>query len=214
MQIDPSKLDITERYKLQIGAIVPRPIAWVSTRSESDVSNIAPFSFFSGIASEPYSLLFCPANKPDGSEKDTLVNASETGEFVVNIVTEAQAAAMSATAEDLPEGESEFDFAGLIEAPSSVVKAPRVAGSPVSFECRTREIVRLAPGQPNGGNVVIGEIVLVHIDDAIIDERLRIDPTKLAAVGRMAGLTYCSTRHRTDIPFGAKALEMETPGFT
>ncbi len=214
MQIDPAKLDITERYKLQIGAIVPRPIAWVSTRSESGVSNLAPFSFFSGIASEPYSLLFCPSNKPDGTEKDTLRNASATGEFVVNIVTEAQAQQMSATAENLPDGESEFDFAGLIEAPSAVVKPPRVAGAPVSFECRTREIVRLAPGMPNGGNVVIGEIVQVHVDDAIIDERRRIDPERLAAVGRMAGLTYCSTRQRVDIPFGAKALDAPAPSFT
>ena len=214
MQIDPAKLDITERYKLQIGAIVPRPIAWVSTKSEAGVSNLAPFSFFSGIASEPYSLLFCPSNKPDGSEKDTLANASATGEFVVNIVTEAQALQMSATAENLPDGESEFDFAGLIEAPSVVVKPPKVAGAPVSFECRTREIVRLAPGMPNGGNVVIGEIVQVHVDDAIIDDRYRIDPAKLAAVGRMAGLTYCPTRQRVDIPFGAKALDAPAPSFT
>ena len=214
MQINPANLDIAERYKFQIGAITPRPIAWVSTRSEAGVNNLAPFSFFSGVSSEPYTLLFCPSNKPDGTEKDTLINASATGEFVVNIVTEAQAPAMSATAENLPDDRSEFEYAGLIEAPSSIVQPPRVAGAPVSFECRTREIVRLAPGAPSGGNIVIGEIVLVHVDDAIIDERHRIDPAKLAAVGRMAGLTYCSTRHRVDIPFGAKALDAPAPEFT
>jgi len=213
MQIDPANLEITERYKLQIGAIVPRPIAWVSTRSESGVDNLAPFSFFSGIASEPYSLLLCPSNKPDGSEKDTLANASATGEFVVNIVTESQASLMSATAEALPGGQSEFDLASVERTPGVVVAPPRVTGAPVSFECRVLEIIRLAPCKPNGGNVLIGEIVLVHVDDEIIDERHRIDPAKLAAIGRMAGLTYCSTRHRTDIPFGAKALEAPAPEF-
>lgn len=214
MQIDPTQLDLTQRYKLQIGAIVPRPIAWVSTRSDSGLTNLAPFSFFSGVSSAPYTLLFCPSNKPDGTEKDSLINASATGEFVVNTVTEKQALSMSATAESLPGGESEFDFAGLIPAPGAVVQAPRVAGAPVSFECRTREIIRLAPGQPSGGNIVIGEIVMVHVDDAIVDERLRIDPALLASVGRMAGLSYCSTKHRVEIPFGASAIGAPAPEFT
>jgi len=213
MQIDPAQLDITQRYKLQIGAVVPRPIAWVSTRSKSGVTNLAPFSFFAGVSSEPYTLLFCPSNNADGTEKDSLINASETGEFAVNIVTEQQARQMAITAEALPGDQSEFELAGLEEAPCAVIKAPRVAGAPVSFECRSREIIRLAPGQPNGGNVVIGEIVMVHVDDGIIDERHRIDPAKLAAVGRMAGLTYCSTRHRVEIPWGAGAIDAPDPSF-
>ncbi|MCB9837719.1 MAG: flavin reductase family protein [Phycisphaeraceae bacterium] len=213
MHIDPAKLDLSERYKLQIGAIIPRPIAWVSTESEAGVLNLAPFSFFSAIAAEPCTLLICPSNRPDGSEKDTLANASATGEFVVNIVGEAQARAMSATAENVPADVSEFDFAGLEPAPSAVVRPPRVAGAPVSFECRTREIIRLAPGTPNGGNVVIGDIVGVHVEDGIIDDRYRIDPAKLAAVGRLAGLSYCSTRHIVEIPWGEKALGAPAPEF-
>lgn len=214
MLIDPSKLELTERYKLLIGAVVPRPIAWVSTVSESGVTNLAPFSFFNGISAEPFTLLFCPSNKPDGGEKDTLRNASATGEFVVNTVTEAMALRMSATAEGLPSEQSEFGFAGVEPAPSAVVRPPRVAGAPVSYECRTREIIRLAPGQPNGGNVVIGEIVRVHVVDSIIDDRCRIDPALLASVGRMAGLTYCTTRHTVDIPWGENALGAPEPEFT
>ena len=213
MQIDPAKLELSERYKLLIGAVVPRPIAWVSTVSEAGAANLAPFSFFNAISAEPFTLLFCPANKPDGTEKDTLINIAETGEFVVNVVNESQALAMSATAEGLPLGESEFGYAGLDQAPSSVVKPPRVAGAPVSYECRVREIIRMAPGQPNGGNVVIGEIASVHVDDEIIDDRYRIDPEKLAAVGRMAGFGYCSTRHRVDIPWGEQALNASAPEF-
>ena len=214
MQIDPAQLELTDRYKLLIGAVVPRPIAWVSTVSEAGVANLAPFSFFNAISAEPCTLLFCPSNKPDGSEKDTLANASESGEFVVNIVSETQTLQMSATAESLPPGRSEFEYAGIESAPSVVVRPPRVAGAPVSFECRTREIIRLAPGRPNGGNIVIGEIVRVHVEDSIIDDRHRIDPAKLAAVGRLAGLTYCSTRHRVDIPWGEKALGAPAPEFT
>jgi len=214
MQIDPSKLELTERYKLLLGGVVPRPIAWVSTVSESGVTNLAPFSFFNAISAEPFTLLLCPSNKPDGSEKDTLVNASATGEFVVNTVTEAMALRMSATAESLPAGQSEFGFAGIEPAPSAIVRPPRVAGAPVSYECRTREIIRLAPGMPNGGNVVIGEIVRVHVEDSVIDDRYRIDPAKLAAVGRMAGLTYSSTRHTVDIPWGENALGAREPEFT
>lgn len=210
MELTPSQLSQSERYKLLIGAILPRPIAFVSTISPAGQHNIAPFSFFSGVGSDPMMLLFCPANKPDGSEKDSLINASPpsqggTGAFVVNVVPAAIAAAMALAAEPLAHGESEFDLTGLTPAPAAMVAAPRLAQSPVSFECLTRQIIRTNPGKSAGGNIVIGEVVHIHIDDAVIDGRLHLDPAALDLVGRMGGLNYCYTRDRFELKSGRNA---------
>jgi len=214
MNLDPAKLEVVERYKLLIGAIVPRPIAWVSSLSRAGQPNLAPFSFFNGVGSDPMTLLFCPANNADGSEKDTLRNVDlerGTGEFTVSIVSEGHAQQMAITAEALPSGESEWDLARLDPAPSAVVRPARVAGAPVAFECRTHQIVRLNPGAPAGGNVVIGRVVSVYAADDVIDDGKRINPGKLAAIGRMAGLGYCTTRERFDIPWGRDAIGAPDP---
>ncbi|MBY0263026.1 MAG: flavin reductase family protein, partial [Phycisphaerales bacterium] len=131
MHLDPATLPAADRYKLLIGCIVPRPIAVVSTLSPDGRPNLAPFSFFNGVGSDPMLLLFCPANKPDGTEKDSLRNAAPvadggTGEFVVNVATEDFARQMAACAEPLDYGQSEFDLAGLHPAPSQVVRPPRL----------------------------------------------------------------------------------------
>lgn len=211
MHIDPTTIDTRDRYKLLIGAIVPRPIAVVSTVSPDERLNVAPFSFFNGVGSDPLTLLFCPSNKPDGTDKDTLRNClpapEGVGQFVVNIATEDYAARMAATSEPLPYGESEFDLAGLTPVASHLVKPPRLAESPIAFECETLEIVRTHPGAPGGGNVVIGKVLWMHVADGLIDDRLRIDPAKLRAIGRMAGTSYTTTRDRFDLPFGRAALE-------
>lgn len=213
MEINPQQISQAERYKLLIGAIVPRPIAFISTASPDDSSvNLAPFSFFSGVGSNPMTLLFCPANKPDGSEKDTLRNCKlreegGTGEFVVNIASEAYIRKVAAAAEPLPYGESEFALAGFTVAPSIKVKPPRVAESPVAFECRTVQVVRTNPGVPGAGNIVIGEVVHVFVRDDLINERMHIDPARLDAVGRMGGLGYARTRDRFELPRGQAALE-------
>ncbi len=207
MQIDPAQLEVSERYKLLIGGVVPRPIAFVSTHAANGALNLAPFSFFAGVASEPMSLLFCPANRNDGGEKDTLRNIDATKEFVVNVVSKRIGRAMAACAEDLAYGDSEFDLAGLTPSPSAVVSPPRVSEALLSYECRLMQIIRLAPGAPSGGNIVIGQVVSVHAADDIIDDACRIDPQRLDAVGRMAGLTYCTTRDRFDLPWGRHALE-------
>ena len=120
-------------YQRMIHAIVPRPIAWVSTQSGDGVSNVAPFSYFTGVGSRPPSLLFCPANGRDGQPKDTLRNIQDTGEFVVNIVSAAVASQMNDSASSLPAEESEFSFCGLTEVASTVVDVPRVGESPSSF---------------------------------------------------------------------------------
>jgi len=214
MEIDPATLEIRERYKLLIGGIVPRPIAFVSTASRDGTLNLAPFSFFNGIGSNPLTLLFCPANNPDGSEKDTLrnckpVDESGAGEFVVNIATEQYARAVAGAAEGLEYGVSEFELVGLSPAPSRVVGPPRVAESPMAFECRTQQVVRTNPGAPAGGNIVIGAVVHIHADDDLVNDRFHVDPEKLAAIGRMGGLGYCTTRDRFEMPMGTAALEME-----
>jgi len=207
MEIDPEGLAPAERYKLLIGCIVPRPIAFVSTVSPDGKTNLAPFSFFNGVGSDPMTLLFCPANARDGAEKDTLRNCKPvseggTGEFVVNVAVEEIIAKVALAAERLPYGESEFDLTGLTAVPSTVVRPPRVGESPVAFECRTLQVVRTNPGRPAGGNVVLGRVVRVHVRDDLPDDRLRTDPERLRAVGRMGGVTYCRTRDRFDLPPG------------
>jgi len=212
MDINPADISIRDRYTLLIGAIVPRPIAFVSTLSTNGEPNLAPYSFFNGVGSNPMTLLFCPVNLPDGSEKDTLRNSKPvaeggTGEFVVNVAVESYSHEVSAAAESLPSGESEFDLTRLDTAPSRVIKPPRVAASPVAFECRTLQVIRTNPGVPGGGNIVLGEVVHVYVRDEIIDERLRIDPARLQAIGRMGGLSFCRTGDRFELPRGRAALE-------
>ena len=209
-----------DRYKILIGSIVPRPIAFVSSQSVDGRLNLAPFSFFNGIASNPMSLLFCPANKADGSEKDTLRNVAPEAEggvggFVVNIVSESFERQMAACAEPLDYGESEFELSGLTPAPSVRVRPPRVAESLVSFECRTMRVIRLAPGVPAGGNVVIGEVVLIHASVSVVNERYHVNADVLKAIGRMGGLGYCRTsdpKNRFEMPMGRGALEGESRG--
>lgn len=216
MEFNPRDMAQRDRYKLLIGCIVPRPIAFVSTISVDGKPNLAPFSFFNGVGSDPMMLLFCPANNMDGSEKDTLRNCKPTceggtGEFVINVAQLAFAREVAAAAEPLPFGESEFELAHLAHAPSSVVKPPRVARSPVVFECRTTQVIRTNPGVAAGGNVVLGEVVHIHLDDEIVNDRLHVDPDKLDLIARMGGLGYARTRDRFELPPGKPALDLPAP---
>ncbi len=212
MDWNADDLDVASRYKLLIGCIVPRPIALVSTIDAQGRANLAPFSFFNGVGSNPMTLLFCPANKPDGSEKDSLLNARPleeggTGEFVVNVATESIERQVAGAAEPLEYGDSEFDLVGLTPAKSVAVRPPRVLESPVSFECKAVQIIRTNPGEPAGGNIVIGRVVHIHVADELIDERFHTDPAKLGAIGRMGGLVYCRTTDRFEMAIGRGALE-------
>jgi flavin reductase (DIM6/NTAB) family NADH-FMN oxidoreductase RutF len=214
MEFDPLKLAIADRYKLLIGCIVPRPIAFVSTVSPDGKLNLAPFSFFAGVGSNPMTLLFCPANKPDGTEKDSLRNAKPvaeggTAEFVVNVATEDYERQVAAAAEPLEYGESEFELTGLHTAPSVAVRPPRVLESPVAFECRTVQVIRTQAGAPSAGNIVIGEVIHVFVRDALINARFHADPSKLRAIGRMGGVGYVRTGDpatRFEMPMGRGAL--------
>ncbi|MCW5767130.1 MAG: flavin reductase family protein [Phycisphaeraceae bacterium] len=211
MDIRPEHIDVASRYKLLIGSIVPRPIAVVSTLSPDGRPNLAPFSFFSGVGSNPLTLLFCPANDASGKDKDTLRNCKPraeggAGEFVVNVAPISIIHKVVAASEPLPHGESEFELVGLTPVPSSVVGPPRVLESPVAFECRTLQIIRTNSGAPSGGNIVIGEVVSVFVRDDAINERYHVDPEVLDLAGRMGGAAYCTTRERFDVPMGRDAI--------
>ena len=207
MHLDPNELDLASRYKLLVGAILPRPIAFVSTISREGKTNLAPYSFANAASSTPMTLMFCPANNTDGSPKDSLRNADPatgTGEFVFNLASHAYAREISAAAEALAHGDSEFDLTGLIPAPSTVIAPPRVAESPVAFECRTTKVIELSPkGTPAGGNIVLGEVVAVHAHDGVIDERMHVDADTIDAIGRMGGRGYATTRDRFEIAAGS-----------
>jgi len=199
MDFDPADVRASVFYQQMIHCIVPRPIAWVSTISSAGITNVAPFSYFTGVGSRPPSLLFCPANNRHGEPKDTLRNIQDTGDFVVNIVSMAVARAMNASAAALPPEESEFDIDGLTALASVKIGAPRVSESPVQFECRKMHILNIGHG-PGGANIVVGRIVHVHIDDNVIGAKDLVDPDLLDAVGRMGGLSYCRTKDRFDLP--------------
>ena len=214
VEIDPTALDHDQRYKVMTGGIVPRPIAWVTTVGPNGICNAAPYSFFNGASVTPMMVMIGPANRRDGTSKDTLHNIEKTGEFVVNVVTEPHAHLAAATAEDLGPEESELAFVGLQTSPSKMVGPPRIAVSPISFECAEAQIIPFGPGIPNAGNVVFGRVVWIAVADPLIDEGYRIDPNRLRAVGRMAGRSYVSTRQITEIARGREALDFEPPSFS
>lgn len=193
MQLDFSEIRPREAYQWMISMIVPRPIAWVSSISPAGVVNLAPFSFFNGVTSRPPTLMFVPVTKIDGTPKDTLRNIEATEEFVVNLVSAAQAEVMNATAAALPPDESEMARFAIAAAQSECVAPPRVAEAPIAFECRLERIVTMGDG-PGVANVVFGRILRAHVADEILDDQQRIDPRKLDLIGRMGGEDYCTTR--------------------
>ncbi len=212
MILDPNELQIAERYKLLIGCIGPRPIAVVSTVSTDGEHNLAPFSFFAGVGSNPMTLLFCPANNEKGHEKDTLRNCKPideggTGQFAVCVATESIIRSVSVAAEPLAHGQSEYELASLTPIACDAIAPPRVKESPVCFECETTQVIRTNPGQPAGGNVVMGRVLRVHVDDALLNERMHIDQGAIGLVGRMGGLSYCFTRERFELKPGRASLE-------
>lgn len=195
MQIDPAVENPSRVYSTMIRAITPRPIAWVSTVSENGVTNLAPFSYFNGVCSQPAALMFSPVNQPDGTKKDTVRNIEATGQFVVNMVPFSAAEPMLKTAFNFDFETSEFAAVGLTEKPSIRVRPPGVAESPIQFECELLQIVPVGEG-PLAANVIIGKILLMNIDDAVLDDERKIDPERLDTIGRMGGVGYCRTTDR------------------
>ena len=202
MIIDPATAEPQNIYKLLIGSVVPRPIAFVSTIDKEGRTNLAPFSFFTVCCANPPMVCFTPAYRHDGTEKDTLRNAEETKEFVVNIVSESFAQQMNTCSADYAPGISEFEKSGLTMLPSDLVKPPRVKESLVHMECKLVQVLHFGK-KPTGASLVIGEVIRFHVDDSIIHD-FKIDPEKLQAIGRMGGFTYSRTTDRFEIPRPSK----------
>jgi flavin reductase (DIM6/NTAB) family NADH-FMN oxidoreductase RutF len=196
MVIDPSAAGPQNVYKLLIGVVIPRPIAFVSTVGGDGVLNLAPFSFFTVASANPPVVVFCPMVPGSGSRscKDTLRNVQESCEFVLNIVSEDFAGEMNATSGDYPPEVDEFAISGLTPLPSDLVRPPRVAESRVQMECRLVQVVHVS-SNPLGGSLVLGEVLRFHVADEIFDN-YRIDADKLRAIGRMGGPTYARTTDR------------------
>ncbi|MDR1789532.1 MAG: flavin reductase family protein [Opitutaceae bacterium] len=198
MTVDFSTIEPRSAYAWMASLITPRPIAWVSTLSADGKTNLAPFSFFTGVTSNPPPLLFVPVNDRHGQKKHTVLNIGETREFVVNAVPFALAEKMNACAALLPRGESEFDAFGIAPAPSAVVRPPRVADAPAAFECRLEQIVPVGDG-PSGAHIIIGRILSAHVSDAILGPDGKVDPLKLDAIGRLGGESYTRARELFEV---------------
>jgi flavin reductase (DIM6/NTAB) family NADH-FMN oxidoreductase RutF len=204
MIVSTSELDHKDLYSLLLNAVAPRPIAWVSTISVAGQPNLAPFSFFNVVCVDPPLLAFAPGLRPPkqprgshGEPKDTLRNIRENREFVINVVTYDLREAMNVTSGEYDASVNEFDLARLRPEQSIAVKAPRVAESPVSFECKLHRILDFSPA-PTSGSLVIGQIVSIHINDAYLKEG-KLDRNSLDLIGRMGGLQYARTTQRFEM---------------
>ncbi len=192
MRFDLDKVETSVAYKLLAATVVPRPIAWVVTQSLKGHINTAPYSFFNVMGSAPPTIAIGILADPKRGFKDTARNILDTGEFVVNLVPERLVEKMNITSIDAPTGTNELDLAGLTTSPSTHIKPPRISESPVSFECVTFTTVETGPQQI----VVIGRVLAIHIDDAIVlsAERGHVDTPALDLVARTFGSGYARTR--------------------
>ena len=199
MKFNPSEISFSEVHKLMIGSIVPRPIAFVSTLSKDGKNNIAPFSYFNGVCSKPPTIMFAPARRGwDGKEKDTLINIRANNQFVVNIVSESFAEQMVMCSTDFDSNVDEFEISGLNPEPSNKVSPPRLLESKISYECELNQIVEIGKGDAGSGFIVIGTIVLFHIDDDVYDNgHILLD--KLEPLGRLAGNQYTRPNNNLEI---------------
>lgn len=185
MEFDFRDLPPAARYKLMGSAITPRPIAWVSSLSTAGIVNAAPYSFFNMMGDSPPTIALGLLPGANGGFKDSATNIRDTGEFVVNLVCEDQAEAMNVTCMDAPPEVDELACAGLVALPSTAVAPPRIAGAPVSFECRTLHLLETGPGQ----SVVIGEVLVAHVADAFVldAKRHHLDTPAMKLIARMHG---------------------------
>lgn len=195
MQYDTAGMKTRDIYRIMVNLIAPRPIAWVSTQSDTGQSNLAPFSFFNGVGSNPPCLMFAPANRADGSKKDTLRNIESNGEFVVNLVSYSQAKAMNQTAAEYASDISEFEKCHIAAEQSSHVKPLRVADSVASFECDLIQAIELGSG-PGGANLVVGRIIAIHVKDEVIDAEGHLQSEQFDLIGRLGGTEYTRVADR------------------
>jgi flavin reductase (DIM6/NTAB) family NADH-FMN oxidoreductase RutF len=196
MELDLEGKYAKRAYSILASLVTPRPIAWVTTLGPDGVVNAAPFSFFNVLGANPPILGFCPGDRDDGTPKDTARNIRLSHEFVVNLVDEKTAEAMNVTAASLPYGVSELKSAGIMTAPSSVIKPPRIAESPASLECTEWGTLQIG-----GNRLIIGLVKRVHVRDELFDsETQRIRSEQFQVIGRMASPNwYCRTSDRFEM---------------
>jgi len=194
--VEMSNMDRSLAYKILTGIVVPRPIAFVSTLSPTGIQNCAPFSFFNVVSTDPPMVGITVARR--GKEKkDTIVNAEHTGDFVVNVTVGSIAEKMNLAATDFPGDVSEFEEVGLTAIPSRLVKAPRIAESPVNMECVLDSVLPF--GGDHISDFLIGRVVAIHYADGLVDDKYRMDFSALNPVGRLAGMSYCHVREFYDL---------------
>ena len=185
MIFDVSQLQVQEKYRLLNGGVTPRPIAWISTRSNDGIDNLAPYSFFTVAGCNPPVLLYTQVTPRSGIGKDTLQNLIETGECVVNIVNTPLLEKMNMTSASLSSVESEFDFAEVESCSSHQVNPRSVTGSPVRYECTLREIISISD-LPTGGTVILLDVKFIYVQDDLYTNG-QINQELIDSVGKMGG---------------------------
>lgn len=188
----PDDMPPRDAYRLMLSAIIPRPIAWVSTVSAEGTPNLAPYSFFNGVSGTPPIVMIAVSAKSarfGGGVKDTLVNAQATGEFVISLVDEAHAEAMNRTAGEYPPAVDEFEIAGLATAPSVDVAPPRVASAPVALECNVHQVI---PVDGSDNIMLLGRVVRYHVRPDVLRDNGLIDAAAVKPVGRLGGSEYAT----------------------
>lgn len=189
LHFDPDQLEQKNIYKLLTGAVIPRPIGWISTISPDGIRNLAPFSYFNIISDDPPHVIFSTVRN-SGANKDTLNNVLQTGEFVVNMVTEDTVEAANTTSASVPADVDEFTLAGVTPLPATLVKPSLVAESPIQFECRMVHHYEVEQHRFGGAVLVVGRVVMIHIDNRIVSDDFRIDTQLYRPVARLAGSNY------------------------
>lgn len=203
-QLDPKALSIPELHGHLVGAVGPRPVAFASTIDPDGRPNLSPFSFFNVFGANPPLMIFSPARRGrDNSTKHSYHNVKAVPEVVINVVNYAMVQQVSLASGEYPEGVNEFVKAGLTPIPSVKVRPFRVKESPVQFECRVQQVIETGTGG-GAGNLVLCEVVMIHLDEAVLDERGKIDQRKIDLVGRMGGHFYCRAH-------GDALFELEQP---
>lgn len=189
-QIDPKSISNTDLHKILLGGVAPRPIAFASTVDADGNPNLSPFSFYNAFGVNPSTLIFSPSRRGrDNTTKHTLENLKVVPEVVLNAVTYSMVQQMSLSSTEYPEGVNEFEKAGLSPLESLLIKPFRVKESPLQFECKVREIIETG-GKAGSANLVVCEVLYVHVDESVLDENGIIDQTKMDIVGRMGGNYY------------------------
>ncbi|MFC7357851.1 flavin reductase family protein [Jejudonia soesokkakensis] len=190
ISFEPKDLSTGRLHGYLLGAVSPRPICFASTVNANGQVNLSPYSFFNVFSAKPPIMIFSPARRVrDNTTKHTLENVVDTKEVVINIVSHSMVQQMSLSSTEYAKGVNEFTKAGFTETPSDLIKPPRVAEAPVQFECKVKDVIALGT-EGGAGNLVICEVVKLHINQAILDAEDKIDPYKIDTVARMGGNWY------------------------